>query len=551
MFYSSNRHRSYLAEVANKSLYSHIFAARPKAQIIYSLIFCAILITQIAQAQYLTQSITGSRIQCINNLAERHACDNIDLLARVSIPVLSAPFSNAVVNDIWGWTDPLTKREYALVGTTVSVVFVDVTDPVNPIHVGTLPGQVSFANLWRDMKVYKDHMYVVVDGRGHNGMQVFDLQMLRTYQETPITFSVVAHYNEITTAHNIAINEQTGFAYLTGYELFHSGEKTIKDNCEGKGLHIVDIRDPVRPSYAGCFADKTTGIWRNGYTHDVQCVVYQGPDVKYRGREICIGSNENYISIADVTDKGNIVKVAKAQYPKVAYAHQGWLTTDQAYFLMNDEGDERGEENTRTIIWDLHELEDPVYHSSFYFPTKTPDHNLYVYGNHMFAANYTSGLRVVDVLDINNPREVAFFDTHWKNDDVTYSGAWSSYRFPGSGTTVVSSNPDGLLVLDPLNVIVTKTQNSSIIPAGFSLSPAYPNPFNPATATTLELPEPVHVRVEALDMLGRTVSLIHEGVLPAGEHMLTFDAGQLAGGSYYIRAKTDHYTVGTWAVLVK
>ena len=485
----------------------------------------------------------GGRVQCANNKAERHACHKVDLLARVSASSLGVPF----FNDIWGWTDPLTKREYALVGTTVSVVFVDVTDPVNPVHIGTLPGQVSFENLWRDMKVYKNHMYVVVDGRGNNGMQVFDLQMLRTYQGDPITFSAAAHYDEVSTAHNIAINEQTGFAYITGYRLTHS-----KDNCRGMGLHIVDIRDPVQPSYAGCFADKTTGIYRNGYTHDVQCVIYQGPDAKYRGREICIGSNENYISIADVTDKKKIVNLAKAGYPKFAYAHQGWLTTDHTFFLMNDEGDEFGHvDNTRTIIWDLRELEDPVYHSSFYFPTKTPDHNLYVYGDYMYAANYTSGLRIVDISDINSPYEVAFFDTHWKNDDKTFSGAWSSFRFSGSGTTVVSSSPDALLILDPLDITVTNTHVSRTIPEDFSLSPAYPNPFNPQTSTTLSLPERVRVQVEVLDMLGRTVSVIHEGVLSAGEHVFTFDADQLSGGSYYIRAATDQYTVGTRAVLIK
>ncbi len=55
---------------------------------------------------------------------------------------------------------------------------------------------------------------------------------------------------------------------------------------------MVDIRDPLHPAFAGCFSDPQTGRQGTGYSHDVQCVVYHGPDTKYTGRQICIGANE-------------------------------------------------------------------------------------------------------------------------------------------------------------------------------------------------------------------------------------------------------------------
>ncbi len=456
----------------------------------------------------------------------------------------------SLLNDIWGWTDPDTKREYALLGTDQSVVFVDVTDPINPIYTGKLPGHdAERPIIWRDMKVYNDHMYVTVDG-GNNGMQVFDLRQLRGFDGTPTDFDATAHYDRITSAHNVAINEESGFAYITGYNLSKS-DQGAKDTCSGRGLHIVDLRDPSNPTYAGCFADRGTGRRNDGYTHDAQCVIYRGPDEKYKGREICIGSNETHISIADVTDKKNPVAVGIASYPHVGYTHQGWLTTDQEYFLMNDETDEinGGVSNTRTIIWDLADLEDPIYHSAFYFSSTGPDHNLYVHGDYMFSANYSEGLRIVDISDIDHPREIAFFDTHPGHDN-TFDGAWSNYRFPGSGTTVVGSHPDGLMILDP--VTITHIKASVAIPEAFSLSPAYPNPFNPATSTVLSLPEQTEVRAEVLDMLGRSVDLLEDGVLSAGQHTLTFDAGQqLPSGIYYIRVRTDQYATGIRVVLVK
>ena len=184
------------------------------------------------------------------------------------------------------------------------MVFVDVTDPVNPIYVGQLPGHdPQVHNLWRDMKVYKNYMYVTVDGVSTNGVQIFDLTQLRAYSGSPIIFEETAAYEAIKSAHNIAINEETGFAYVVGYRL--SNSMVQLDQCGGRGLHMLDLQDPVNPTYAGCFADKQTGRSRSGYTHDVQCVIYRGPQAKYRGREICIGSNETHISIADVTDKQN------------------------------------------------------------------------------------------------------------------------------------------------------------------------------------------------------------------------------------------------------
>ena len=509
------------------------------------LVVLALFVVHSAAAQ--APSVVGLETQCTANVAAGHACNNVDMLSRLSMTDMQVRY----LNDIWGWVDPETNREYVLQGSSASVVFVEVTDPANPIYLGQLPGHdPQVHTLWRDMKVYKNHMYVTVDGVGTNGVQIFDLTQLRAYNGSPIVFEETAAYEAIKSAHNIAINEETGFAYVVGYSL--SNSMVPRDKCGGRGLHILDLQDPVNPTFAGCFADKQTGRSRNGYTHDVQCVVYRGPQAKYHGREICIGSNETHISIADVTDKQNPVALAARDYPSARYSHQGWLTEDHRYFLMNDELDERnGLPNTRTIIWDLLDLEDPIFHSEFDHSTSSIDHNLYVHGNFVYAANYTTGLRIVDISDINKPKEVAHFDTHLAEDGQSFDGAWSSFRFPDSGTTVVGSFPDGLFILNPVLGTVTSIDGSVEIPESFSLSSAYPNPFNPTTSAVLALPEQADVRAEALDLLGRSVDVIHHGVLPAGEHTLTFDAGDLPSGTYYIRVQTDRHVTSTKVILIK
>src|SRR5690606_24011601 len=203
------------------------------------------------------------------------------------------------------------------------------------------------ANVWRDIKVYKNHAYVVADGSGPHGMQVFDLTRLRNVKDAPQTFTMDAHYTNINSAHNIVINEETGFAYAVGV---NSGGETC-----GGGLHMIDIREPKNPKFAGCFADPQTGRANTGYSHDAQCVIYKGPDEQYKGREICLGANETMLSIADVTDKQNPKAISRASYPNVGYSHQGWLTEDHRFFYMDDELDELAGsvQRTRTIIWDL------------------------------------------------------------------------------------------------------------------------------------------------------------------------------------------------------
>ena len=273
-------------------------------------------------------------------------------------------------------------------------------------------------------------------------MQVFDLTQLRDVQGDPVTFDETAHYDAIFSAHNIVINEERGFAFAVGAS---GGGETC-----GGGLHMIDIRDPGNPTFAGCFADPTTGNQGTGYSHDAQCVVYDGPDDDYRGREICFGSNETALSIADVTNKEAPVAVSHASYPNVAYSHQGWLTDDHRYFYMNDEGDEISGlvEGTRTLIWDVVDLDDPILVGEYISENKSSDHNLYIRGNLMYQSNYVSGLRILDISDPTNPVEVGFFDTVPAGEDAPgFDGSWSNYPFFESGTIVVTSGAEGMFLL--------------------------------------------------------------------------------------------------------
>merc|ERR1711963_469271 len=147
----------------------------------------------------------------------------------------------------------------------------------------------------------------------------------------------------------------------------------------------MGINDPANPTCAGCY-------WQDGYTHDAQCVNYAGPDADYTGHEICFCYNEDTLTIVDVTDKSNMLEISRTPYNGSQYTHQGWLTENSKYLLLNDELDE------------------------------------------------VSGTTLT---------EVAYFDVAPNCDDVLFFGSWSNYPYFGSGNVVVSSIERGLFVLRP------------------------------------------------------------------------------------------------------
>ncbi|MBR9990958.1 MAG: choice-of-anchor B family protein [Gemmatimonadetes bacterium] len=388
-------------------------------------------------------SVTGGALDCVNGQASVFNCSsNVELQAFLPINEIGGG-RGVNLNDIWGWTDPQTGREYALVGRSNGTSFVDVTDAANPRYLGDLPmTDGARANAWRDIKVYADHAFIVADGSGPHGMQVFDLTKLRNVQNAPATFTEDAIYDRIASAHNIVINEETGTAFAVGV---NSGGEVC-----GGGLHMIDIRQPKAPSFLGCFSDPRTGNAGTGYSHDAQCVTYNGPHQKYAGREICFGSNETALSIADVTDRENPVALSRASYPDVQYSHQGWLTPDQRWFYMNDEGDEVGgvAPRTRTIIWDVSDLDDPQVAGMFMGETAASDHNLYIVGDTMYQSNYSSGLRIIDISDRSNPREIGFFDSYPTGDDEAgFTGSWSNYPYFRSGNIIFTSIGEGLFIV--------------------------------------------------------------------------------------------------------
>lgn len=378
---------------------------------------------------------------------------NVTLLAQIPL----SQMGGGAGSSRYGWVDPQTNREYALMGRSNGLAVIDITAPTQPKYVGNVPKQAGSSDTsWREPKVYGNYAYIGVDGTSHR-LQVVDLTQVRSYAGTTLTLNAGSYTGtgtgslSITRVHTAAINPQSGFLYLAGTR----SETSSGSTNPAVGLHMVDVRNPASPTFAGFY----TG---DDYTHETQVVTYHGPDTQYAGREIAFNSNgkqgsrTDTVSIVDVTNKSSPAPISSKTYTNARYIHQGWLTEDHKYFFQNDELDEPGvAPHTRTHLWDVRDLDNLVYKGFWDNTTVAIDHNLYVKNGFVYETNYTTGLRILKIgnLESSTPSdwltEVAYYDTYDPNDGATFAGAWNNYPFFPSGNVAVSDINGGLFVLRP------------------------------------------------------------------------------------------------------
>jgi choice-of-anchor B domain-containing protein len=388
----------------------------------------------------------------VNGLAGEYPCSGLDLLAFISLKDLGC---NGDGSDMWGWTDS-EGTEYAMATCASGTSMIDISVPTQPVVLGFLPTN-TVRSWWFDVKTYKDYAYIGSEAKGH-GMSVFDLTQLtalsKSYRSNPSSFNATRAspnspvtslgvtlkpnmvYKEFGSSHNMVINTETGYLYAVG-----------SSTCDG-GPHIVDIRTPSKPTFVGCYS-------ADGYTHDMECVVYKGPDGRYTGKEICFAYNEDTLTILDMTNKNSIQMLARETYVGATYTHQGSLNPEMTHLFLNDELDEeeRSELNghTRSMIWDVTKLTNPVLIGDFFSSQQAIDHNEYIHNGVTWQSNYCAGLRVLDARSMSSGQtsELAYFDVAPDCDTPVYLGSWSAYPFYQSGVVGVQTIDRGFFLLQP------------------------------------------------------------------------------------------------------
>src|SRR3954471_4432038 len=142
-------------------------------------------------------------------VAASFASRNMQLMSNVPL----AQMGGGVGSSLYGWVDPLTNHEYAIMGRSNGTAFIDITNPTSPRYVANLPlAPGSVATDWREPKVMGNYAYIGVD-RTSAPMQVLDLTKLRQYDGTTMTLSPNSTFTDVTKIHTIAVNKDSGYLY--------------------------------------------------------------------------------------------------------------------------------------------------------------------------------------------------------------------------------------------------------------------------------------------------------------------------------------------------
>jgi len=129
--------------------------------------------------------------------------------------------------------------------------------------------------------------------------------------------------------------------------------------------------------------------------------------------------------------------------------------------------------------------------------------------------------------------------------DITDNALVADYRTEGNQTILVVVAPEGEDLFtysgdfEIVEMIVANSHSEISVgqPTVFALSAAYPNPFNPTTSLSLNLPESGYVSVKVYNMMGQEIATLADGLMDASAYTLTWDASDASSGMYFVRAE--------------
>jgi len=403
------------------------------------------------QAGQSAMNSSSGPMPCEGGMAGEFACASVDLLSHVALDGFSRKPTAA--NDVWGFLDLNTEREYALIGLKNGASVVDVSDPADPFEVGHVVGTESD---WRDVKVLQIYNESKADWRsyGYVSTEATDSITVIDLTGLPNEVALAGRRTDNITSHNIYVSN-VEYATNTPVPGWPAPLLQVLGSNERFGaFRSYHLSEPVEPQLAGQSPAESPGH----YSHDAtsmlvdderatSCADTAGPC------EVLFDFSESTVDLWDLSDQANPQLLSSTTYDPpqqgAQYVHSGWWSEDQRYLFVQDEFDEAfGGLNTTLRVFDLSSLTAPVLAKVWTGPTEAIDHNGYVRGNRYYMSNYTRGFTVLDITTPANPVEVGYFDTHPVSDSPAFDGAWGVYPFLPSGTILVSDFGGGLYVLD-------------------------------------------------------------------------------------------------------
>ena len=143
--------------------------------------------------------------------------------------------------------------------------------------------------------------------------------------------------------------------------------------------------------------------------------------------------------------------------------------------------------------------------------------------------------------------------------EMTDKAMVADYRTEGNSTTLMVVNPesDELFIAEgnyTIETVVAAANGEYIdisVPSAFSVSNAYPNPFNPTTSLNINLDAASYVSVKVFNVMGQLIDTVTEGQMTVGTHAINWDASSVASGVYFINTEVGSSLSSQKVMLLK
>ncbi|GBE30190.1 LVIVD repeat protein [bacterium BMS3Bbin04] len=436
---------------------------------------------------------------------------------------------------------------------------IDVSDPADPIEVGSYPTPSAALGVC----VQGDFVYVAVRW---DGLFVID-------KSDPANLFEVGSCDTPGDANNVSV--AGGFAYLSAFN---------------EGMRVIDISDPTDPFEAGFFdtpgstrniavdgdfvylADASTGLYKVDVSDPftpVEVSFWDSPSWAFyaasQGVYGYVADGLSGIHIIDFTIPTLPTEVGFYDTPGSA---KGIVVNDGLAYVADNE------------YFGIYECSDAVGLSPLIDVTLSTDGPIVVPAGETFnfSVELVSHFPVLTLVDIMAEAILPngnIFTPLWLIPDVhmgpnsvivaenivqsvpsfaspglygfrfivgTYpinKWAWDQFGFEITATPATVSFDEGWTAYgceEAFGVAAEEANSPAALPVEYSISSAYPNPFNPSTAISVNLPDAAELSVVVYNVTGQKVAELANGQFNAGNHNLTFDASGMASGLYFVRA---------------
>lgn len=417
---------------------------------------------------------------------------NVRLLDQWDDENIPSTSFNVKYNEVYGFV--INDREYSVLGSNQGTHIFSLHQN-NIEEVAFIPGAAANEFVFhRDYHIYKNYLYAICD-EGFSDLQIIDLQYL------PDSVNLVYQSKQILSrAHNIFIDTSSALLYAC------DAVGGTHPNLTGSGIEVIDLSDPINPvpinvNFPGlpdrvhdAYARNDT-VFFNCYFDGLQIFTFNNPQSPKK-----IGHLISY------DDQGE--------------NHSGWLTDDGNHYLLIDES-----EGMRIKVVDVSAL--PTIRVRHLFGTNFENssipHNIMIKENFAYVAYYNEGLRIYDISNITNVKEVGYYDTFPIEQNFKMHGAWGIYAHLPSERLLVSDRQSGIFLF--------KTSVDKALQGTHDFY-IFPNPAQ--NKITINIPQTSLLTFPFILQLSDSKGSVVFSLNSEDQTVFQFDVNHLSEGTYFV-----------------